>query len=416
MISTGRMSSLVLALLLAFLTGMSPAPLLAQGDSTAIDRSSTGGAPTLEDILARQRGETVDRPGRDSAAEAGAMLGTQLGTRGAASDSDLWDALRTGQGADFSTSSGGEVGKVLMQPGGMKWLEFRNGALRTWGGNLLLIMLILLGLFYLVRDKIRIEAGPSPFRILRFDAVERFAHWLMAGSFVLLAVTGLVTLFGRLLIPYLGHDFFSPIAIASKWVHNNVSWGFMFGLVMVFVFWVLHNLPNRHDIVWLMKGGGIFSKGVHPPARKFNAGQKIIFWSVIILGGSISVSGLSLLFPFEMPLFAATFTKMNALGLPGLVGMAALPEVLSPQEEMQLAQLWHAIVGFVLMAIIMAHIYIGSVGMEGAIDAMTTGEVDLNWAKEHHGLWVDEVMAREREGDAMQRDPPNATNDPTPAA
>lgn len=372
------------------------APASAQTTTPDTDRSSTGGAPTIEDILARQRGETVARPPRDGAAAAGAMLGGQLGTRGAASDSDLWDALRTGQGADFTASSGGDVGKVLMQPGGMRWLEFRNGPLRVWGGNLLLITLIALVLFYLVRDKIRIEAGPSPMRILRFDAVERFAHWLMAGSFILLAVTGLVTLFGRILIPTLGHEFFTPIAIGSKWIHNNVSWAFMFGLTMVFVFWVLHNIPNRHDLVWLLKGGGIFSKGVHPPSRKFNAGQKIVFWSVIILGGSISVSGLSLLFPFEMPLFAPTFAKLNSIGVPGWLGMAPFPEVLSPQEEMQFAQLWHAIVGFVLMAIIMAHIYIGSVGMEGALDAMTTGDVDLNWAREHHGLWVEEVEDRER--------------------
>ena len=166
----------------------------------------------------------------------------------------------------------------------------------------------------------------------------------------------------------------------------------MVALVLIFVFWVVHNLPHRTDINWLLKGGGIFGKG-HPPARKFNAGQKLIFWSVILLGGSISLSGLSLLFPFEMNLFAATFEKLNAIGAPGWFGMADLPAALSPQEEMQYAQLWHAIVSLVLIAIILAHIYIGSVGMEGAFDAMGSGEVEEQWAREHHSLWVEEVQS-----------------------
>jgi len=77
-----------------------------------------------------------------------------------------------------------------------------------------------------------------------------------------------------------------------------------------------------------------------------------------------------------------------------LVGIEVLPTRLAPHEEMQFAQLWHAIAGFVLMAIILAHIYIGTLGMEGAYDAMGSGEVDLNWAKEHHSLWVEEVQER----------------------
>ncbi len=89
--------------------------------------------------------------------------------------------------------------------------------------------------------------------------------------------------------------------------------------------WVAHNIPNRHDLVWLAKGGGLFTKHSHPPSRKFNAGQKIIFWSVVILGASVSASGLSLLFPFELPMFAATFAVLNDLGIPALLGMEALP-------------------------------------------------------------------------------------------
>ncbi|MGC1488834.1 MAG: formate dehydrogenase subunit gamma, partial [Albidovulum sp.] len=203
--------------------------------------------------------------------------------------------------------------------------------------------------------------------------------------------------------PWLGKDAFSTLAIAGKWTHDNVAWAFMLGLVMVTVFWIAHNIPNRHDLKWLAVGGGLFSKGVHPPARKFNAGQKIIFWAVLVLGVSISLSGLSLLFPFEMPMFAATFAKLNAIGLPQLFGLGELPSVLGPHQEMQLAQLWHGIVAFVFMAIIIAHIYLGSVGMEGALDAMTTGEVDVQWAKEHHGLWYDEVVQKDASPEAAHK-------------
>ena len=77
------------------------------------------------------------------------------------------------------------------------------------------------------------------------------------------------------------------------------------------------------------------------------------------------------------------------------MGLGELNTDLAPHTEMQYAQLWHAMVSFVLMAIIIAHIYIGSVGMEGAYDAMGSGEVEEQWAREHHSLWVEEVKAKE---------------------
>ena len=277
----------------------------------------------------------------------------------------------------------------------MTWLKFRKGPLVTYGGYLLLGTLGFLALFFLLRGRIRIDGALSGRKVLRFSSLERFGHWLMGGAFILLAVTGLVQLMGRLfIIPLIGREAFSPIAIAGKWAHNNVSWAFMLGLILVTVLWLIHNIPAKHDLKWLAVGGGLFSKGVHPPAKKFNAGQKIIFWAVVVLGASISVSGLSLLFPFELPMFAATFDALNASGLPRLLGFADLPTTLTPHAEMQLAQTWHAIIAFVFIAVILAHIYIGSVGMEGAFDAMGKGEVDEEWAKEHHGMWLDEVKAK----------------------
>lgn len=385
----------LLALVLS-LTLVSMAPAQDTPTAPEPDRSSTGGAPTLEDILARQRGENVDLSYRlDSTGHNAADMAAQLGTLGGASDSDVYLALRYGT-ADVTVSARGPATGVLIQDRGMWWLEFRQGPLLKYGGYLLLGTLGALALFFLLRGRITIDGTKTGRTIQRFASIERFAHWLLAGSFIVLGITGLVSLFGRLyLIPVFGKDSFAVLAGASKWVHNNISWAFMLAILMILVLWIKENIPNKTDLKWIAVGGGIFKKGVHPPAKKFNAGQKVIFWSVILLGGSISISGLSLLFPFEMPMFAKTFAVLNSTGVPEMLGFGILPEQLAPHEEMQYAQLWHSIVAFVMMAIILAHIYIGSVGMEGAYDAMGSGQVEEQWAREHHSLWVDEVKAKE---------------------
>ncbi len=367
----------------------------------------------LESILARQRGEDLPRLPRDfdSALDQAQGISNMLGVLGGASDAEVWEALRFGT-ADVTVSAGGDPARVLMQDRGMWWQEFRKGPVSTYGGWLLLGTIGFLALFYLVRGRIRVSHGLSGEKILRFNSIERFAHWVLAGSFILLGVTGIITLLGRRTIGLIedpetyaaAREIYAILALYSKWVHNNVSWAFILGLVMVFFLWVIHNIPNRHDLVWFAKGGGIIGKA-HPPAKKFNAGQKIIFWSVVLLGGSIAASGLALLFPFEINMFAATFEKLNAFGVPGLLNLEPFPTQLAPHEEMQFAQLWHAIVSFLLMAIIIAHIYIGSLGMEAAFDAMGDGEVDLNWAKHHHSLWVEEVQVKQAASDGAEATP-----------
>jgi formate dehydrogenase subunit gamma len=386
------------AIFALILTSFLAAPVMAQEAApTENSRAATGGATTLEDILARQRGEKVDMSFRqNNGGSAAAGITEQLGTLGGSSDSDVYRALRFGT-ADVTVSNNGPASAVLIQDRGMWWLEFRKGPLAQYGAWLLGGTLVALAIFYALRGRIRIDGPKTGRTITRFNGFERFGHWLFAGSFILLGITGLITLFGRtVMIPLLGKDSFATIALASKWVHNNVAWAFMLGLVIIIVNWTVHNIPNKHDLKWLAVAGGLFSKGVHPPARKFNAGQKMIFWGCVVLGLSISASGLSLLFPFELPMFAATFAKLNAFGISEMLGLGMLPEQMAPHEEMQFSQLWHTIVAFVFMAMILAHIYLGSIGMEGAFDAMGSGEVEEQWAKEHHGLWVEEVKAKER--------------------
>ncbi len=387
------MLRIAFAILWSALVSVVAVPALAQD---APDRTATGGAQTLSDILARQEQMKVDDGfRRENTGDPSAAKPTteQLGTLGGASDPDLWRALRY-DSVNIRVSAGGDVAATLVQDGGMAWLAFREGPLRTYGGWLLLGTIGALVLFYLLRGRIGVDGETTGRTVTRFKAIERFAHWMLAGSFILLGITGLLTLFGRVgILPYLGHEVNSVLLIGGKWIHNSVSWAFMLALLMVFVMWVGHNIPNRGDIIWIKQFGGIIGKN-HPPAKKFNAGQKVIFWSVILFGGSISLSGVSLLFPYALPLFAKTFAFLNTTGLPEMVGLGVLPTELAAQEEMQLAQAWHAIMAFVLMSIVIAHIYIGSVGMEGAYDAMGSGEVDEAWAHQHHSIWLDEEKAK----------------------
>lgn len=371
-------------------------------DASVDSRVATGGAQTLADILERQEGLKVDEAFRSEATgnpDAASLIINQLGTLGGASDPELWRAFRYGS-ADISTQNRGPAAITVIQDGGMWWLKFREGTLLQIAIYLLGGTLLALALFYLIRGRIRIHGEKTGRTITRFKAFERFGHWLLASSFIVLGLTGLFSLFGRkVLIPLFGRETFSFLAVGSKWVHNNISWAFIIALFIIFFVWVVHNLPDRTDLRWLAKAGGLFG-GEHPPAKKFNAGQKLIFWAVIVLGGSIAVSGLSLLFPFEFNLFGHTFSTLNSWGVPGWFGATDLPYPLQPQEEMQYAQLWHALVSLVLTAIIFAHIYLGSVGMEGAFDAMGKGEVEEQWAREHHSLWVQEVLGT----DAMEKD------------
>ena len=317
------------------------------------------------------------------AQQGGAVPGDALGT---SSDSELWRAIRKGEGN-------------LIQAQGDTWRAVRNGPLSTYGIWVLAGTIFLLSLFFALRGRIKIEHGWAGTAIERFKFIERVGHWLTAGSFIILAITGLNILYGKyFLIPIIGKEAFALITTGGKWLHNWVAFAFMAGLVMIFVMWVAHNIPNKLDLQWLVKGGGLFSKNVHPPAKKFNAGQKIVFWVTILGGISLSLSGWTLLNPFTTSMFADTFAVINLVGF-------NLPTDLTPMEEQQLAQVWHSAVSLIMIAVIFAHIYIGSVGMEGAFAAMGSGKVDLNWAKEHHSLWVEEKQAEDSTHEDGERAP-----------
>ena len=227
---------------------------------------------------------------------------------------------------------------------------------------------------YLLLGRIRISAGRSGRKVLRFKAFERFAHWLTAVSFVVLGITGLNITFGKhLLLPLIGYDAFSVVSEAAKYVHNFTSFAFVVGLVLIVAIFIKDNIPDKTDIEWFRQGGG-FIKSKHAPARRFNAGEKLVFWGALGAGLLVAVSGYLLLFPFYVTDIAG----------------------------MQVAQVVHAVIAVLFVALILGHIYIGTLGMKGAFEAMWTGEVDYNWAKEHHDLWLEDLLAKDRPASAGQ--------------
>src|SRR6266702_932597 len=255
---------------------------------------------------------------------------------------------------------------VLEQPAGRDWREFRNVTLRWIGGIAILGTIAVMVIFYLTRGMVRLESGRSGRTLVRFTAFERFVHWITATCFIVLAISGLNITFGRpLLLPLIGFEAFSEWSQWAKYAHNYLSFPFTIGVVLIFLIWIAGNIPNKVDVDWIKRGGGFVGHD-HPPAQRFNAGQKAIYWIVIIGGTAVAVTGYLLMFPFY----------------------------LSGIEGMQWAQIVHSIVAVLFVAAMLAHIYIGTIGMEGAFEAMGTGDVDLNWAKEHHSLWLEEEQAR----------------------
>jgi formate dehydrogenase subunit gamma len=253
--------------------------------------------------------------------------------------------------------------RVLIQPAGRTWDYFHQIVLRWIGAIAIIGTLAALAAAYFLLGRLRIAAGRSGRKILRFKPVERLAHWLTAVSFVFLAITGLNITFGKaLLLPLIGPDAFSTFSQYGKYVHNFVSFAFVLGLAVIVAIFIRDNIPDKTDLEWLKQGGG-FIKSKHAPARRFNAGEKLVFWGALGAGVLVAVSGYLLLFPFYVT---------NIFG-------------------MQIAQGLHAVIAMLFIALILGHIYIGTLGMEGAFEAMWTGEVDYNWAKEHHDLWLEQL-------------------------
>ncbi|MES9834797.1 MAG: formate dehydrogenase subunit gamma [Candidatus Thiodiazotropha sp. DIVDIV] len=280
---------------------------------------------------------------------------------------ELWrDVRQRGGGSVGKSQVKGVDSGVLINANGDRWRKFRMEQLIPVGGSILLGVMVLLAIFYMIRGKVAIEGGPSDRKLFRYTTYERMIHWFVASIFLFLAISGLILLFGRpLLIPLLGKEAFSILASASKEGHNLMGPLFLVAVVLMFIQFVRRNIYQKGDLSWLLRGGGIIGKK-HVPSNFFNMGEKSMFWMLILVGGVIIASGLFLVFP--------------------MFGQG--------REWMELAHVGHALGAILMITVIIGHIYIGSVGMEGALDGMTTGYCDLNWAKEHHDHWATEVIEK----------------------
>lgn len=280
--------------------------------------------------------------------------------------SDTWRQAREGQ-EGITAQTGPYVTNTLINNTGETWRQFRSGPLLAYGGYLLIGALLLVVLVFTLVGRIRLEQGRAGMTIERWKPFERYLHWFVASTFVVLAITGLSLLFGRsVLIPLLGHQAFAAFADIGKSVHNYVGPAFSIGVLLMIFLWVRHNMFSAVDLKWFAAGGGIFTKD-HPSAGKFNGGEKVWFWAgIVALGTAVGVSGLLLNFP----LFDQTRT------------------------DMALYLVIHSITSLLWIAFFFGHAYIGTAGTEGAFEGMATGRVDVNWAKQHHDLWYQDEIGQ----------------------
>jgi formate dehydrogenase subunit gamma len=312
-------------------------------------------AAPATDLAKEQQQRTVNQPGNNS---------------------EVWREVRSGQ-PNYTSVPGREAG-VLVQPqarfpgqdamttAGEAWRKFRNGPITFYGGWLIVLVAAVIAAIYFVIGPIKLHEKPSGRLIERFTLVERWAHWVMAISFCVLAVSGLVILFGKhVLLPVFGYTLFAWLSSLMKNLHNFVAPLFIVSLLVFIVIYIKDNLPEKGDMAWMMNGWKMF-KGEHLPSGRFNAGEKAWFWGgVVLLCLIVSISGLILLFP--------NFDQLRV--------------------TMQQASVVHAIAAILVMAAGLGHIYMGTVGVEGAYGNMRDGMTDETWAKEHHQYWYEDVKS-----------------------
>lgn len=282
-------------------------------------------------------------------------------------DAAMWREARQGT-AGITTVKGAETG-VLIQTQGEAWRQFRNGPVTLVGGLLLVVIAVSILLFHAWKGQLRLSAKPTGRKLVRFTPVERWVHNIVGGAFVLLAVGGLMEIFGKhVLVPILGHTVFSLLLQVLKPVHNFLGLVFVVALLAMIVMWAKDNVWSAIDAQWIRRAGGLIDRS-HVPSGRFNFGEKTWFWfGVTILGLVVSVSGLLLDFP--------TFLELRS--------------------SLQLTNLVHGIGSIIMILMALGHIYMGTIGVEGALDTMRTGEVDEVWARDHHEVWCEQAIAKSK--------------------
>jgi formate dehydrogenase subunit gamma len=276
----------------------------------------------------------------------------------------VWRDVRS-EKEHYTTDRGPEAG-VLVQAGGETWRAWRNNYIIRYGGWAMSAMVVIIALFYWRRGTIQLHGAPTGRKIQRFKNHERVLHWSTAISFVILAISGLLMLFGKyILLPIIGPTLFALLTQLGKNLHNFVGPVFLVCAVLLFFTFVKNNWPRAEDFVWIRKFGGLFS-GEHVSSHRFNAGEKAWFWlGLTALGIVVGVSGLVLDFP----------------------------NFLQTRATMQFYHLVHVIGALIFMIGFLGHLYMGTIGVAGAYQAMRTGYVDEQWMKEHHDLLYNDIKS-----------------------
>ena len=276
--------------------------------------------------------------------------------------------------ASVAPEAGNLIQPFVQYPGsklttaGEAWRQVRNNWIIPYGGSLLLIVTLAIALFYYGKGTMKLHGAETGRKIERFTPLERAAHWTNAIAFVLLAVSGVVMAFGKyFILPVIGTTLFGYFTYLRKNVHNFAGPLFAVSLIIVFVTFLKDNWPSKEDITWLLKGGGMFS-GHEVPSHRFNAGEKVVFWFGVLGLGVIVVAS-------------------------GLVLDMLIPGLIYERSTMQIANMIHGVSTVLMMAMFLGHIYMGTIGMQGAFSAMREGYVDETWAKEHHELWYNDIKA-----------------------
>ena len=299
--------------------------------------------------------------------------------------SDLWRDVRQRDALVEGTSQVKSDGaNVLINVAGESWRQYRTTELIPKAAGTIFIVLALVIIFRLIRGRAMLENGRSGVKIRRFSDLQRYTHWTTAILFVILGLTGLVLLLGRkFILPVFGGEAFGTIAIVCKALHDYLGPLFMIALTVLFVLFVRDNLPSlKTDILWVLRGGGLFGKHAH--ADRFNAGEKLWFWVASIFGLAVIISGMVL----DFPIFGQT------------------------RETMEFYLFVHGVAAIVLIAFAIGHIYMGTAALEATFEVMQTGYCDSNWAREHHDLWYEKVKDNgETAPPAAQAPPPRGTEE-----
>lgn len=251
---------------------------------------------------------------------------------------------------------------------GEAWRQVRNNWIIPYGGALVIITLVAIALYYFTKGPMGSDENKTGRVIERFTYFERASHWVNAAAFVILALTGIVIAFGQFfLLPVMGHTLFGWLTYGLKTVHNFAGPLFAVSLLIVFIAFLRDNFPQRGDLTWLLKGGGLFG-GHEPPSNRFNFGEKLVFWIGVFLLGIFVISS-------------------------GLVLDKVLPGLAYLRGDMQIAHMVHSVAAVLIIVVFCGHIYLGTIGMRGAYRAMKTGYVDEAWAAEHHRYWYEDIKA-----------------------